>query len=84
MALINLTTHNPNGRCMRVWMVFIMPVFYTPIPQNLRVGLANVSGSVFLNNRTRDSEDLRDFNQDNEGETSVFVKGFKTCLDYIL
>lgn len=61
-----------------------MPVFYTPIPQNLRVGLANVSGSVFLNNRTRDSEDLRDFYQDNEGETSVFVKGFKTCLDYIL
>uniref|UniRef100_A0A8C2GMD4 Uncharacterized protein n=1 Tax=Cyprinus carpio TaxID=7962 RepID=A0A8C2GMD4_CYPCA len=27
-----------------------MPVFYTPIPQNLRVGLANVSGhiSVYL------------------------------------
>ncbi|KAI7813056.1 transmembrane protein 17A [Triplophysa rosa] len=48
-----------------------MPVFYTPIPQNLRVGLANVSGSVFLNNRTRDSEDLRDFYQDNEACTEV-------------
>ncbi|XP_030647599.1 transmembrane protein 17A [Chanos chanos] len=37
-----------------------MPVFYTPIPQNLRVGLAHVSGSVFANNRTRDSADLRE------------------------
>ncbi|XP_039515648.1 transmembrane protein 17A [Pimephales promelas] len=43
-----------------------MPVFYTPIPQNLRVGLANVSGSVFINNRTRDSGDFRDPYQDNE------------------
>ncbi|XDV21407.1 hypothetical protein PO909_026507 [Leuciscus waleckii] len=32
-----------------------MPVFYTPIPQNLRVGLANVSGG-----------DFRDPYQDNE------------------
>ncbi|XP_016107426.1 transmembrane protein 17A isoform X1 [Sinocyclocheilus grahami] len=43
-----------------------MPVFYTPIPQNLRVGLANVSGSVFINNRTRDSGDFRDPYQDHE------------------
>ncbi|XP_055054394.2 transmembrane protein 17A isoform X2 [Misgurnus anguillicaudatus] len=48
-----------------------MPVFYTPIPRNLRVGLANVSGSVFLNNRTRDSEDLRDFYQDNEACSEI-------------
>ncbi|XP_016363482.1 transmembrane protein 17A-like [Sinocyclocheilus anshuiensis] len=43
-----------------------MPVFYTPIPQNLRVGLANVSGSVFINNRTRDSGHFRDPYQDHE------------------
>nr|XP_055054393.1 transmembrane protein 17A isoform X1 [Misgurnus anguillicaudatus] len=48
-----------------------MPVFYTPIPRNLRVGLANASGSVFLNNRTRDSEDLRDFYQDNEACSEI-------------
>uniref|UniRef100_A0A671QSH5 Transmembrane protein 17A-like n=1 Tax=Sinocyclocheilus anshuiensis TaxID=1608454 RepID=A0A671QSH5_9TELE len=48
-----------------------MPVFYTPIPQNLRVGLANVSGSVFINNRTRDSGHFRDPYQDHEGETSA-------------
>ncbi|KAJ8286034.1 hypothetical protein GJAV_G00033770 [Gymnothorax javanicus] len=34
-----------------------MPVFYTPIPQNLRLGLAYASGSVFGNNRTGDSQD---------------------------
>ncbi|XP_043096056.1 transmembrane protein 17A [Puntigrus tetrazona] len=43
-----------------------MPVFYTPVPQNLRVGLANVSGSVFINNRTRDSGHFRDPYQDHE------------------
>lgn len=48
-----------------------MPVFYTPIPQNLRVGLANVSGSVFINNRTRDSGHFRDPYPDHEGETSA-------------
>uniref|UniRef100_A0A672QXM5 Transmembrane protein 17A-like n=1 Tax=Sinocyclocheilus grahami TaxID=75366 RepID=A0A672QXM5_SINGR len=48
-----------------------MPVFYTPIPQNLRMGLANISGSVFINNRTRDSRHFRDPYQDHEGETSV-------------
>ncbi|XP_062399841.1 transmembrane protein 17A [Sardina pilchardus] len=37
-----------------------MPVFYTPLPQNIRLGLANLSGSVFANNRTRDSCDFRD------------------------
>ncbi|XP_016146153.1 transmembrane protein 17A-like [Sinocyclocheilus grahami] len=43
-----------------------MPVFYTPIPQNLRMGLANISGSVFINNRTRDSRHFRDPYQDHE------------------
>ncbi|KAJ8415315.1 hypothetical protein AAFF_G00422950 [Aldrovandia affinis] len=33
-----------------------MPVFYTPIPQNLRLGLAYASGSLFGNNRTGDSQ----------------------------
>ncbi|KAL2092268.1 hypothetical protein ACEWY4_012066 [Coilia grayii] len=37
-----------------------MPVFYTPLPRNIRMGLANLSGSVFANNRTRDSCDFRD------------------------
>ncbi|KAM9446537.1 transmembrane protein 17A [Clarias gariepinus] len=31
-----------------------MPVFYTPIPQNLRVGLVHASSAIFINNRTRD------------------------------
>ncbi|XP_028852538.1 transmembrane protein 17A [Denticeps clupeoides] len=45
-----------------------MPVFYTPLPRNIRLGLANLSGSVFVNNRTRDSCDFRDHrdNADNE------------------
>ncbi|MGH0172548.1 UNVERIFIED_CONTAM: hypothetical protein FKN15_063641 [Acipenser sinensis] len=34
-----------------------MPVLYTPIPQNLRLGLAHYSSSLFTNNRTRDSGD---------------------------
>ncbi|XP_036382124.1 transmembrane protein 17A [Megalops cyprinoides] len=34
-----------------------MPVFYTPIPQNLRLGLAYASGSIFGNNRTGDSQE---------------------------
>ncbi|XP_063050270.1 transmembrane protein 17A [Engraulis encrasicolus] len=37
-----------------------MPVFYTPLPRNIRMGLANLSGSVFANNRTRDTSDFRD------------------------
>ncbi|XP_066509141.1 transmembrane protein 17A-like [Hoplias malabaricus] len=49
-----------------------MPVFYTPIPQNLRVGLAHASSSVFINNRTRDSADLREHTLEDEvcGEMS--------------
>ncbi|MGH0143169.1 UNVERIFIED_CONTAM: hypothetical protein FKN15_077901 [Acipenser sinensis] len=34
-----------------------MPVLYTPIPQNLCLGLAHYSSSLFTNNRTRDSGD---------------------------
>ncbi|XP_056312822.1 transmembrane protein 17A [Danio aesculapii] len=48
-----------------------MPVFYTSIPQNLRVGLANVSGSVFINNRTRDSADFKDHYLENEACAEV-------------
>uniref|UniRef100_A0A8C2D5X4 Zgc:112294 n=1 Tax=Cyprinus carpio TaxID=7962 RepID=A0A8C2D5X4_CYPCA len=33
-----------------------MPVFYTPIPQNLRVGLANVSGPVHFRDPYQDHE----------------------------
>uniref|UniRef100_A0A8C1R0U3 Zgc:112294 n=1 Tax=Cyprinus carpio TaxID=7962 RepID=A0A8C1R0U3_CYPCA len=60
-----------------------MPVFYTPIPQNLRVGLANVSGSVFINNRTRDSGDFRDPYQDNEGETSSKHNANDSTFSYL-
>uniref|UniRef100_A0A8C5GN79 Transmembrane protein 17A-like n=1 Tax=Gouania willdenowi TaxID=441366 RepID=A0A8C5GN79_GOUWI len=31
-----------------------MPVFYSPVPENLHMGLAYVGGSVFTNNRTAD------------------------------
>uniref|UniRef100_A0A672IFR6 Transmembrane protein 17A-like n=1 Tax=Salarias fasciatus TaxID=181472 RepID=A0A672IFR6_SALFA len=31
-----------------------MPVFYSPIPENLQMGLAYMGGSVFTNNRTAD------------------------------
>ncbi|TRY87503.1 hypothetical protein DNTS_035323 [Danionella cerebrum] len=48
-----------------------MPVFYTPIPQNLRAGLTNASSSVFLNNRTRDSTDFREHAQENEESAEV-------------
>lgn len=68
-------------------VVSTMPVFYTPIPHNLRVGLAHVSGSVFINNRTRDSGDFRDPYQDNEGETSAKdnanAKDCTACLCHI-
>ncbi|XP_064209697.1 transmembrane protein 17A [Anguilla rostrata] len=37
-----------------------MPVYYTPIPRNLRLGLAYASGSVFGNNRTGDSQEQND------------------------
>uniref|UniRef100_A0A672IHD9 Transmembrane protein 17A-like n=1 Tax=Salarias fasciatus TaxID=181472 RepID=A0A672IHD9_SALFA len=33
-----------------------MPVFYSPIPENLQMGLAYMGGSVFTNNRTADSD----------------------------
>ncbi|XP_061115429.1 transmembrane protein 17A [Conger conger] len=36
-----------------------MPVHFTPIPQNLRLGLAYASGSVFGNNRTGDSHERK-------------------------
>ncbi|XP_056134552.1 transmembrane protein 17A [Lampris incognitus] len=37
-----------------------MPVFYSPVSQNLRMGLAYVGGSVFTNNRTGDSDHARE------------------------
>ncbi|KAM4616307.1 transmembrane protein 17A [Polymixia lowei] len=37
-----------------------MPVFYAPVPQNVRMGLAYVGGSVFTNNRTADSDFTRE------------------------
>ncbi|XP_019908017.1 transmembrane protein 17A isoform X2 [Esox lucius] len=39
-----------------------MPVFYSPIPMNLRMGLASLGGSVFSNNKTGD------FNTDHNKE----------------
>ncbi|XP_041760153.1 transmembrane protein 17A-like [Coregonus clupeaformis] len=44
-----------------------MPVFYSPIPQNLRMGLASVGGSVFTNNRTGDFSS--DYNKDQDDKT---------------
>lgn len=49
-----------------------MPVFYTPIPQNLRVGLAQASSAVFINNRTRDSGYLHKHGVENEGEVECY------------
>uniref|UniRef100_A0A3B4UXW4 Zgc:112294 n=1 Tax=Seriola dumerili TaxID=41447 RepID=A0A3B4UXW4_SERDU len=37
-----------------------MPVFYSPVPENLHMGLAYMGGSVFTNNRTADSDFTRD------------------------
>uniref|UniRef100_A0A8C5GNW1 Transmembrane protein 17A-like n=1 Tax=Gouania willdenowi TaxID=441366 RepID=A0A8C5GNW1_GOUWI len=37
-----------------------MPVFYSPVPENLHMGLAYVGGSVFTNNRTADSDFTRE------------------------
>ncbi|MCJ8747067.1 hypothetical protein PDJAM_G00149360 [Pangasius djambal] len=48
-----------------------MPVFYTPIPQNLRVGLAHASSAIFINNRTRDSGYLRGHGVENEVSSKV-------------
>uniref|UniRef100_A0A8C6U4N6 Zgc:112294 n=1 Tax=Neogobius melanostomus TaxID=47308 RepID=A0A8C6U4N6_9GOBI len=33
-----------------------MPVFYSPVPENLHMGLAYMGSSVFTNNRTADSD----------------------------
>ncbi|GAA6093994.1 transmembrane protein 17A [Tachysurus ichikawai] len=48
-----------------------MPVFYTPIPQNLRVGLAHASNAMFLNNRTRDSGYLHGHGVANEVSSQI-------------
>ncbi|XP_047197354.1 transmembrane protein 17A isoform X2 [Hippoglossus stenolepis] len=37
-----------------------MPVFYSPVPENLQMGLAYMGGSVFTNNRTADSDLTRE------------------------
>uniref|UniRef100_A0A3Q4HKA8 Zgc:112294 n=1 Tax=Neolamprologus brichardi TaxID=32507 RepID=A0A3Q4HKA8_NEOBR len=37
-----------------------MPVFYSPVPENLPVGLVYMGGSVFTNNRTADSDFTRE------------------------
>ncbi|KAK2837982.1 hypothetical protein Q5P01_015194 [Channa striata] len=37
-----------------------MPVFYSPLPENLQMSLAYVGGSVFTNNRTADSDVTRE------------------------
>lgn len=37
-----------------------MPVFYSPVPENLQMGLAYMGGSVFTNNRTADSDFTRE------------------------
>ncbi|XP_030593641.1 transmembrane protein 17A isoform X1 [Archocentrus centrarchus] len=37
-----------------------MPVFYSPVPENLPLGLLYMGGSVFTNNRTADSDFTRE------------------------
>ncbi|KAK5909531.1 hypothetical protein CesoFtcFv8_003453 [Champsocephalus esox] len=37
-----------------------MPVFYSPVPETLQMGLAYMGGSVFTNNRTADSNFSRE------------------------
>ncbi|XP_061585845.1 transmembrane protein 17A [Cololabis saira] len=37
-----------------------MPVFYSPVAENLQMGLAYMGGSVLTNNRTADSDFTRD------------------------
>ncbi|XP_044052275.1 transmembrane protein 17A isoform X3 [Siniperca chuatsi] len=44
-----------------------MPVFYSPVPENLQMGLAYMGGSVFTNNRTADS----DFTREQEDTSAV-------------
>ncbi|XP_062874360.1 transmembrane protein 17A [Trichomycterus rosablanca] len=48
-----------------------MPVFFTPIPQNLRTGLVHASNVVFFNNRTRDSADLGEHGAEYEVRSEV-------------
>nr|XP_057926700.1 transmembrane protein 17A [Doryrhamphus excisus] len=43
-----------------------MPVFYSPLPENVRVGLAYVGTSVLTNNRTADSKDQEEHSVVNE------------------
>ncbi|KAM9858469.1 transmembrane protein 17A [Aulostomus maculatus] len=44
-----------------------MPVFYSPVPENLQLGLAYVGSSVFTHNRTGDS----DVNREQEDDSVV-------------
>ncbi|KAK5623123.1 Transmembrane protein 17A [Crenichthys baileyi] len=37
-----------------------MPIFYSPVPENLQIGLAYMGGSTFTNNRTADSDFTRE------------------------
>uniref|UniRef100_A0A8C8G1M8 Uncharacterized protein n=1 Tax=Oncorhynchus tshawytscha TaxID=74940 RepID=A0A8C8G1M8_ONCTS len=46
-----------------------MPVFYSPTPKNLHMGLASVSGSVFTNNRTGNFSS--DYNREQDDKTLV-------------
>ncbi|CAG5925432.1 unnamed protein product [Menidia menidia] len=47
-----------------------MPVFYSPVPENLQMGLAYMGGSVFTNNRTADS----DYSREQEDDMEEFVQ----------
>lgn len=37
-------------------LLLTMPVYYSPVPENLHMGLAYMGSSVFTNNRTADSD----------------------------
>lgn len=37
-----------------------MPVYYSPVAENLQMGLTYMGGSVFTNNRTADSDFTRE------------------------
>lgn len=50
-----------------------MPVFYSPVPENLQMGLAYMGGSVFTNNRTADSDFSREQEDASGGFTSVCI-----------
>ena len=52
-----------------------MPVFYSPVPQNLRGGLGYAGGSVFTNNRTADSSD---YFRDQDHRAGEEARGFVT------